>query len=164
VHCDCSDEAVGYLIGQGYPEADLPTGWIPVQACDVCRRCEDDEDAAKAAGKAHDVPVAWFPSGTDGEGDWAIMLGDETTVQVSLGAGATYEIFHDMFGAVGGQRGWQQRSGGCGWNIALNGEDVHVLAVDDEGIRCEPALDDDFDQFGAPKFVKWENVNTVLIY
>lgn len=86
---------------------------------------------------------------------------NETAVTLSLGEGATYEIYHEMFNILAGQLPWQN---GTGWNIALNGEDVQVLRVDDEGLTVRPMLDETGERFGAPRFVGWEAVATVQIY
>lgn len=100
---------------------------------------------------------------------------DEATIMVSLGDGATYETFATMLLFLAGKADWQQKSVpyeqatrtkyGAGWNIALNGEDVNVVDVDeDEGITVRPPLDDNWDSWGPTKVVAWENVQTIVIF
>lgn len=47
--CECK---TGYVLDQTYGFADIPEGWTPVQAHDVCERFEGDAEAAAHA--AHD--------------------------------------------------------------------------------------------------------------
>jgi hypothetical protein len=85
-------------------------------------------------------------------------------ILVSLGEGATYEIFHELFNLIACQLPWQANAPGGGWNISLNGTDVHVLEVNDEGIKSEAAVDEDFEQFEEPTFMKWEDVESIVIF
>lgn len=69
--CDACGGA-GYLLGQTYGEADIPAGWTPVQACDLCIQCDDEHAAAVAAGARDTVACYYEPADIAGLGDWAI--------------------------------------------------------------------------------------------
>lgn len=80
--CECAD--TGYLLNQTYGCAEIPMGWTPVQACDVCRRFTEDEDAARAAAETAGPTIiaAYFrgvPTLEDfpPPGDWAINWTEE---------------------------------------------------------------------------------------
>lgn len=92
---------------------------------------------------------------------------DESTVTISLGGDATYEVYQQMFDLVGGMRPWQRKATGGkpdGWNICLNGDDVKVTNVSDEGISVRNALDEHFETFADERFVSWDDVTTIVIY
>jgi hypothetical protein len=79
----CSEcKHTGYLLDQGYGCAEIPEGWIPVQACDACCTLSD-EKAAQTAAAHHGVEFDRFESQAElvgdeifdgGPGDWAIKL------------------------------------------------------------------------------------------
>lgn len=77
---ECSDNGSGYLLDQTYGEADVPEGWTPVQACDVCQRFTTDEAAARYAARRLGGPIDWYPPAEPddgdepGHGDWAILI------------------------------------------------------------------------------------------
>jgi hypothetical protein len=79
---------------------------------------------------------------------------DEATIMVSLGDGATYETFGTMLQFA------------TGWNGNINGEDVNIVSVDagDVGIEVRPPLDDEWETFGPTKCVRWEDINTIVIF
>lgn len=92
---------------------------------------------------------------------------NESTVTITLGDGATYEVYQQMFDLIGGLRPWQRKANGgktSGWNINLNGDDAKVTDVTDEGITVANALDDTFLNFADERFVSWDNVNTIVIF
>lgn len=78
--CECNGR--GYLLDQEYGTADIPADWTPVQACDLCRRYDTDDDAAMAAGAdTGATAVAYFMARPDEDdeawpepGDFAIEL------------------------------------------------------------------------------------------
>lgn len=72
--CDTCD-GQGFLGDQTYGDADIPEGWISVQACDTCKVFDDDEDAAAALDKLNGTDSRrWFPPvEPDGCGDWAVI-------------------------------------------------------------------------------------------
>ena len=80
--CDCSDGGQGWLLDQTYGEAEIPEGWKPVQACDICMRFTDDKEAARQAANHHGTMSSWFPAAAPeeeeepGHGDWAINLAE----------------------------------------------------------------------------------------
>lgn len=100
---------------------------------------------------------------------------DEATIMVSLGEGATYETFERMLLFLAGKAEWQQETlphavvsrtpEGAGYNIALNGEDVNVVDVDeDDGIEVRPPLTDEWNSWGPSRWVRWEDVQTIVIF
>jgi CTP-dependent riboflavin kinase len=88
---------------------------------------------------------------------------DEATIMVSLGEGATYETFATMLAFL-----TQTNTSlpyAAGWNVALNGEDVNVVKIDeDTGMYVRPPLNDKWQTFGPTKCVRWENINTLVIF
>jgi len=91
----------------------------------------------------------------------------DSTITISLDAGgATYDTYHMMFRMLAGKADWQRPIGTpTGWNIALNGEDVRVLDVNDDGFRVQPVLDDDdWTLFGEPKDIPWDDIDSINIY
>jgi hypothetical protein len=76
----------------------------------------------------------------------------EGAVLVSLGDGATYEIFCGMFNLL------------AGWNISLNGEDVNVVRVTVEGMWCRVPLDDEWMTFGLERFLAWEAIERIVVF
>lgn len=87
---------------------------------------------------------------------------NETTVTISLGDDATYDVYAQLFSVLAGRLRWEKAERG-GWNITLNDEDVNVLKVDDDGITVRPPLNDEWDAFGVTKFVPWDNVFTIVV-
>jgi hypothetical protein len=71
---ECSDNGSGYLLDQSYGEAEIPEGWTPVQACDTCQRFATDEAAAHYAARRSSWAPCFFPSESDGPGDWAARI------------------------------------------------------------------------------------------
>jgi len=89
----------------------------------------------------------------------------DSHIDISLGPGATYEIYYEMFKLLAGKAEWQRgvaTGTNDGWNVALNGEDVNVVDVTDQGIHCRPPTDDTWTDFGEPKFIGWDNIHTII--
>lgn len=67
----------GYLLDQTYGNVELPSGWVPVQACDECGVFTDDE-AVKAAAAERGVAYGYWGAvpeefDDDRPGDWGIF-------------------------------------------------------------------------------------------
>jgi hypothetical protein len=88
----------------------------------------------------------------------------ESIITVSLGAGATYDIYKEMFLFLAGKAAWQTNPLAGGWNIALNGDDVNVFDVDDEGIWARPPTDDTWQTFGENRFLPWDDIDSIVIH
>jgi hypothetical protein len=98
------------------------------------------------------------------------QIGDGA-VLVSLAGDASYEVFYGMFKFLADNSEWQQGTFSGypvgepgGWNIALNGEDVNVVAVTDEGVWCRKPLDDTWTTFGFPRFLSWEAIERIVVF
>ena len=88
------------------------------------------------------------------------MIDNGSAITVSLEGGATYEVYEKMFSLLAGRSPYAAG----GWNIGLNGEDMNVTGVSDEGITVRPPLNEDWDTFGDTKFVSWDDVATIVIF
>lgn len=88
---------------------------------------------------------------------------DDGAILVSLGEGATWEVFEMMFAIL-------TPPGNEGWPIAINGEDMRIVGFSeaeieaDEGLIAAPALDEEWKTFGPEKFIHWSEIHTLEIY
>ncbi len=66
----------GVLVDQTYGYADIPDGWVPVQADDSSQegRSISDQIAAARLSAAWGTEDRYFSTGTDEPGDWAVRL------------------------------------------------------------------------------------------
>jgi hypothetical protein len=88
----------------------------------------------------------------------------EATVAVSLGDGATYECYARVFDYIAGQTDWQRSRAPGGLNVALNQMDVNILASEDDGLRYRVPTDNTWETFGEPQFIKWDYVDSIVIF
>lgn len=91
----------------------------------------------------------------------------DSHITLSLSGYATYDTYATIFRFLAGKAEWQRRGRGpepTGWNISLNGQDVNVVDVDDDGIRYRPPTDDTWETFGESQFILWDAIDTIDIF
>lgn len=90
----------------------------------------------------------------------------DSQITLSLGDGATYDVYATIFRFLAGKAEWQRlpQVYGRGWNVALNGIDLNIFDVDDDGVWGRPPTDDTWETFGEDRFIPWDEISTIVIF